>query len=135
MSLRGNTKSLAAFSQRLLTLAPRVGIAVAAAVAPALTELALATFSAGENAYGTAWIPREDGGRASLRQSGKLVEGVRYTAIGTKLRVVLGVPYAKYQIGRRPVFPTQGAPLPVAYRALLKRVSAATVAKHMSGVS
>jgi hypothetical protein len=39
-----------------------------------------------------------------------------YVAIGAKIRVALTSRYAKYQIGRRPVFPTQAGGLPQAYR-------------------
>lgn len=135
MTLRGNPSSLAAYSARLLSLGSTVGIAVAAAAAPALTELALRTFNASQNAYGTPWRPKADGARATLRESGALASGVRYTAIGTRLRVVLGVRHARYQIGRRPVFPTQGAPLPTAYVALLERVARETVAAHLEGAA
>jgi hypothetical protein len=48
---------------------------------------------------------------------------LRYVANGTKLRVALTVPYAKYQVGKRPIFPTQGGPLPADYSRTLVSVS------------
>ncbi len=87
----------------------------AAAAAPALTDAARSTFDAGEDPYGATWAIREDGTRATLRDSGALSSKVRYVAIGTRIRLALGVAYAKYVVGRRPVFPKQGATLPKAY--------------------
>ena len=56
---------------------------------------------------------------------------IRYVAIGTKLRVALGVAYAKFQIGRRPVFPTQGGTLPVEYSRTLQRTAVDVVRAEM----
>lgn len=117
-------ESLKAFSASLRKLPTVVAQKVAAAAAPELTAVALSTFNAGENAYGTAWAPREDGSSATLRDSGSLASKIHYVAIGTKLRVALSVPYAKYVVGKRPVFPTQGGVLPTAYRETLERVTA-----------
>lgn len=115
--------SLKKFSQDLRRLPRVVAQKVASAAAPAITTLALETFDAGENPYGVTWAPLEDGHRATLHKSGALESRVRYVAIGTKLRVALGVPYAKYRIGKRPVFPTQGGSLPVVYVDALQQVA------------
>lgn len=114
-----STASLKAFAASLRELPRVVSIKVAYASSPVLTEATRATFNAGENAYGLPWEPRSDGSRATLQQSGALARGIRYVATGTKLRVALGVDYAKYQIGRRPVFPGQGGALPSSYVAAL----------------
>ncbi len=123
--------SLAKFSADLRRLPTVVAQKVAAAAAPALTAASRSTFDAGENAYGGAWSPREDGTRATLKKSGALASRVHYIAIGTKLRVALGVSYAKYVIGRRPVFPRQGGALPVAYSDILKRTAVAVCKAEM----
>lgn len=115
--------SLSKFTADLRRLPRVVAQKVAAAAAPAITSLALATFDAGENAYGSTWAPGEQGQKVTLRKSGALERAVHYVAIGTKLRVALGVPYAKYQIGKRPVFPSQGGVLPVDYVRALQRVA------------
>lgn len=121
--LTGNIGSLKDFARRLRELPTVVAQKVAAEVAPALTEVARATFSAGEDAYGGTWTIREDGTRATLRKSGTLASHLHFVAIGTKVRVALGTAYAKYVVGKRPVFPRQGAPLPAAYVAELQRVT------------
>lgn len=118
--------SLHAFSAGLRKLASQeTAIKVAAAAAPALTAAIQATFNAGEDAYGIGWVPKEDGTRATLKKSGALASKLHYVAIGTKLRVALGVRYAKYVVGKRPVTPRQGDPLPAAYSEAIARAAVA----------
>lgn len=119
MSLAGNLASLQKFSASLRALPRVVAQKVAAAAAPALTEAAKSTFYAGEDAFGASWVPGAHGQAVTLRDTGNLASGIDYVAIGTKLRVRLTVPYAKYQLGRRPAFPRQGDPLPASYIAAL----------------
>jgi len=123
VSLQGNVSSLSKFAEDLKRLPRVVAQRVAAESAEPLTELAKQTFAESEDAYGAAWAPGADGQRVTLDKSGSLKHQLYYVAIGTKLRVALGVPYAKYQIGKRPVFPTQGAPLPEAYSETLARIA------------
>lgn len=113
--LKGNVASLKNFSAALAELPRVLAQKVAAAAAPALTAVARATYNAGENAFGQTWAPGVDGDRITLHKSGGIARGVFYAAIGTRLRVVLGVPWAKYQIGKRPIFPRQGDTLPTDY--------------------
>lgn len=121
--VKGNVASLAKFSRDLQRLPRVVAQKVASEAAPELTKLAKETFARGENAYGDTWAPSVDGEKVTLRQSGDLEKKVYYVAIGTKLRVALGVPHAKYQIGKRPVFPRQGSKLPLAYVGKLDEVT------------
>jgi len=120
----GNIGSLKEFSARLRTLPTVVAQKVAAEAAPALTAAALATYNAGTDAFGGSWKIREDGSRATLKQSGTLFGKVRYVAIGTKLRVSLATSYGKYVLGTRPVFPKQGQSLPPSYVAALQAATA-----------
>ncbi len=124
--------NLRAFSASLRDLPRTVGIKVATAAAPAITAAAAATFAAGADPYGVAWTPGADGQAVTLRKTGALARGISYTAIGTKIRVVLGVRYAKYQIGRRPVFPRQGAPLPRPYVDALTSTSRDVIATSLA---
>lgn len=121
--LIGSTDSLRAFAARLRTLPRVVAQEVAKEAAPKLTAIALQTFDAGEDAYGVPWTPREDGKRASLKKSGTLRSKIQYVAIGTMLRVALGVSYAKFQVGRRPVFPRQNEALPSSYVEVLEQTT------------
>lgn len=122
-----NVESLKKFTAKLRELPRVVAQKVATAVAPALTVAALQSFDAGETPDGVTWAPGADGKRVTLHKSGALERGIQYVAIGTKIRVKLTVPYAKYQIGKRPVFPRQGAPLPVAYVEALTLASSEVV--------
>ena len=115
MTARGDLSSLRAFTKSLRALPKVVAQRVTSAAAPAITALALQTFDAGENPYGEEWAPGDEGQRVTLHKTGALENQIHYVAIGTKLRVALGVPYAKFQIGKRPVFPRQGDPLPDPY--------------------
>lgn len=126
-------KSLAQFSSDLRRLPRVVGQRAAAAAAGKITALAAATFNASEDAYGVPWAPGADGGKVTLRQTGALARRVLYVAIGTKLRVALGVPYAKYQIGRRPVFPRQGGALPAEYAQTLQRAAVDVIRAETGG--
>ena len=110
-----STASIRKFAESLRTLPRVVGHRVAKAAAPILTSLVVETSRASEDAYGAAWAPGESGQVVKLRKSGALLDGVRYVAIGSKLRLALTTRYAKYQVGKRPVTPRQGEALPPAY--------------------
>ncbi|HEU5480423.1 MAG TPA: hypothetical protein VFU90_11345, partial [Candidatus Tumulicola sp.] len=125
--------SLKKFAEDLRRLPRVVAQKVAERSAPALTALAAATFDAGENAYGQAWAPGKGGKRVTLWRTGSLFKFIRYVAIGTKLRVALGVPYAKYQVGKRPVFPRQDTALPDAYVQTLERTAVQVVKEELGG--
>lgn len=118
-----DTSALRKFSASLKRLPTVVAQKVAEAAAPALTDAANATFSAGEDAYGVGWVPREDGTRATLVKSGALASGLHYVAIGTKIRVALPVRYGKYVLSKRPAFPRQGDTLPASYSAALAQAT------------
>ncbi len=133
MSFEANLTTLARFSASLRSLPKTLGQRIATRAAPALTELAISTFRASEDAFGGPWTPAKDGGRVTLSRSGALARYIRYVAIGTKLRVALGVAYAKYQIGRRPIFPRQGDELPVSYRAALERAAKEVLTSELAG--
>lgn len=117
-------KSLAQFQANLRKMKSQTTAnKIAAAAAPVITELAKETFAAGENPYGNTWEPKADGTRATLRDEGKLFDGTKYVATGTKIRVKLVDPKYRYVIGKRPIFPTQGGSLPVQYTRALSRLA------------
>lgn len=123
------SRTLDEFARDLRRLPKVVQLRIAEEAAPALTALARATFEASENAYGVGWKPGEHGQRVTLVKSGALKGFLVYKAAGTKIRVSLGVPYAKYQIGRRPVFP-RGA-LPAEYSRTLQRIAVRIVKEEL----
>lgn len=124
-------KSLAQFANDLRALPRAVALKVAARAAPRITKLAEQTFDAGESPYGVAWDPSVDGKRVTLRKSGALFKFIRYVPAGAKLRVVLGVPYAKYQVGKRAVYPRQDSPLPNDYVDALKAAAAEVIKEEL----
>lgn len=120
-------KSLSEFANDLRRLPRVVAIRVAEEAAPVLTDLAKASFDASETPYGLDWAPGADGQRVKLVKTGALKRFLHYVAIGTRLRVALGVKYAKYQIGKRPVFPRQVGALPPSYVQALERTAVRVV--------
>lgn len=129
--MSSNTSSLKKFSEELRRLPRTVAHQVAAEAAPELTKAAEATFNASEDADGNAWLPGEDGKTVKLRKTGALARTIRYVAIGALLRVSLGVAYAKYQIGKRPIFPRQDEPLPESYTHVLQRKAVEVVRREL----
>ncbi len=115
------SRSLSQFATDLRRLPRVVAQKATARTADVLTALAKKTFGASETPYHIKWAPGADGKTVTLRKSGGIANGLYYVAIGTKLRVKLGVAWAKFQIGRRQVFPTQGAPLPPDYSQAISR--------------
>lgn len=116
--------SISKFTAGLRRLPIFAALRIAREAAPVLTSYARETYNQSQTPYGVPWDPSVDGHRVTLKKSEKLFSTVYYVAIGTKLRVKLGVPYAKYQIGKRAVFPTQGRELPKKYVDALAKISA-----------
>lgn len=93
---------------------PDTRAAIAREVAPALTELAQASFAKQESPYGEPWPPGSHGNELDLVEVGNLrALAVKYTATGTRVRAtVASLRYAKYHI-RRGILPRNGVlPLP-----------------------
>lgn len=124
-------RSLSEFANDLRRVPRVVAIRVCEEAAPALTQLSRETFDAGADAYGKSWPEGKKGQRVTLRKTGALESFLRYVAIGTKLRVALGTSYAKYQIGKRPVYPRQGGDLPAAYVSALQRTAVRVVREEL----
>lgn len=133
MSFQASLASLKKFTAGLRALPRTVSQKVAARSAPGLSAAARQSFAASEDPFGIPWAPAKDGGTVSLRRTGALERFVYYVAIGTKLRVSLGVPWAKYQIGRRPVFPHQGGVLPPAYVRTLEATAHDVIRAELGG--
>lgn len=129
--LRGDIGKLRALERSMRELPRTLGAKVATAVAGDISALARQTFNASENAYGDSWAPGVDGQKVTLRKSGGIASDVEYVAIGTRLRARLGRPYAKYQMGKRPIFPT--GKLPVAYVGKIRKTSSGIILVGLKG--
>jgi hypothetical protein len=130
--LKGDLSKLRALERAIKKLPTKVSFKVAERSASVITDMARETFNAGQNAYGDVWKPGADGRTITLRKSGRLADDVRYMAVGTRLRAVLGPKYAVYQIGRRPIFPRNGATLPFAYIEKLKSEAESVIADEFA---
>lgn len=124
-------KSLSQFAKDLRRLPTVVAQMVAAEAAPAITALAEKSFAESETPYGQKWPAGKKGQVVTLVKSGALKTHIRYVAIGTKLRVALGVRYARYQVGRRPVYPRAFGNLPDDYIQVLERVAVRIVRREL----
>lgn len=133
--LTGNPANLKALAAKLRQVPIRVATKAAAKIAPKLTELARASFAAGENPYGDTWEPGAKGQRVDLVESGALRGQLRFAAIGTRVRAVLGVRYAKYQIGKRKILPIGGSAMPVSWSSAIGEIVTAEIASDLAGAS
>ena len=132
MSLRGNVSSLKKFAESLRVLPKRAALRVAEMAAPMITSAAQDTYAKSQTPYGVGWDPGAEGQIVTLRKSGRMASFMRYVAAGTVLRVALGVDYAKYQVGKRPVFPVQGGQLPKAYTDALGDASRIVIREELA---
>ena len=107
--LRGNPESLRRLAKSLKAMPTRVAQEVATDVAPVLTTLAVTAYSSGRTVYGDA----RPGGDLDLFVTGKTLAHVRFVAIGTVVRCIIGTPYAKYLVGKYRILPM--GKLPVAW--------------------
>jgi hypothetical protein len=126
--MRGDLSKLRALERNLRDLPRVVGAKVAIATAQTITDLARKTFAAGENAFADTWAPGMHGQKVTLRKSGALAR-FSYVAVGTRLRAALGPRYARYQVGKRPVFPRSR--LPVAYVQALRAKSNEVIQREL----
>lgn len=122
---RLDLSSMSKLAANLRALPVSLANEIAKRAAPVISEFSKETFDTSRDPYGAPWAPGVDGQRVTLRDTGKLETFVRYVAIGKRIRVALGVPYAKYQIGKRPVYPRAGL-LPKKYAEALERLAQTT---------
>lgn len=102
--------TLQKFSQNLRDLPRVVAHKIAERAAEKITELGRETFDQSQDAYGTGWVVGAQGQTVDLVEKGDLRAKLSHKAIGAKLRSVLGVSHAKYQVGKRPVYPKGALP-------------------------
>lgn len=105
--------------------------AIVAAAAQSVTDSARASFAAHQSPYGDAWAARRDGKPRTNFKSGALFSQLRFVPAGTAIRVSLGVPYARYRLGRGDLLPRKGAKLPPAWAAAIEKVATRELARRM----
>lgn len=133
--VKGNIGSLRKFSESIRKFGRGQSHLIAQRAAPAITAEAKKTYDAGTDPYGTPWAPGADGKSVDLKESGSMFALLQYVPIGEKLRVALTTKYAKYQIGKRKVFPMQDGPLPLAYEVALEDATQTSLAAQWRAIS
>ena len=122
--------SMNAFRKKLLSLPTAGTVKVTEKAAPKLTELGQRSYEEHRSPEGRPWQRSVTGEHVTLVDTGLLRKFLKYFGVGRKLRVRLPVPYAKYQIGKRPVFPQAGLPLPQGYKDVLSDVVSEVFKDH-----
>jgi hypothetical protein len=135
VSLKGNPQRLRDIGKNIAGVGQVVKLAIAARVAPAITELALASFDRGETPYGEAWSPGYDGRDVDLYESGAIRGTLRFISIGGRVRCVMGVKHAKFQVGKRRVLPAPGQTMPASWRDVAGRISREEISLHLAKVA
>jgi len=98
--------------------------------AKSLTEIARKDYLAGRNVYGEARVLGENGNALTLIKSGDTLRDLQFEAKGTRIRVVLGTPYAKYLVGKYRILPVgSGGELPTMWRGAIKIIVLRELAK------
>lgn len=101
---------------------PQTNASIASKAAPAITGLARGSWAAGMSVYGDPYPPNKDGSARTLNRTGALGAQIRFEPIGTGIKCVLGVPYARFRI-KDGILPRGGSALPVQWKATLTRIS------------
>lgn len=125
MGLRGDVGKLRTFKQQLREFPITLAAEVSKAAAPALTDLAASAYDGGRTVYGDTRPKGVDGQALDLDATGATRAQVRFVAVGTVVRCVLGTRYAKYLVGKYSILPNGNAAVPTAWRAKLDALVAA----------
>jgi hypothetical protein len=104
---------------------------IAQRVGPEFTRQAREVFATGRDVYGHPRLTSEaqrngqvSGDLLTLRDTGALWEELRFKASGSIVRCVLGVPYAKFLIGRYKILPIgDRTPMPPLWLQAVSRIA------------
>lgn len=121
MQVKGDFEKLRRMRAEIKRL-PQMQEAVARRAASEITALARATYDARQSVFGDSFGTNKDGSPRTLKKSGALYSKVSFVQAGTKIRCVLGVPYARFQI-RNGILPRGGGAMPVKWNAAIKRIA------------
>lgn len=110
MSLIGNPNTLRDLRRKLEALPKRLAQDVAARVAPVITGMAQSAYASGKTVYDEGRPLGVNGNALDLVITGDAQEGVKFNAVGTIVRAVMPVPYAKFLVGKYKVLPMGALP-------------------------
>jgi hypothetical protein len=123
MGLKGDVGKLRTFKQQLREFPITLAAAVARDAAPAMTDLTTSAYDGGRTVYGDTRPKGVNGQALDLEETGATRAQMRFVAVGTIVRCVLGPRYSKYLIGKYSILPN-GA-VPATWRAKLDALVAA----------
>ena len=110
--LNGNVGDLKSLGARLRGFSTSMVYEVAKQSAPILTRNAVATYNQRRGVYGESFgASKVTGQPLTLKRTGSAYRSVRFEAIGTKIRCVLGRRYTKFLIGKFKILPMGRLPV------------------------
>jgi hypothetical protein len=110
MGLKGKPETLDSWKKRIQKAPIELAQKVASDSAPKITNLARGAYDSGRKVWGELRPPGAGGRRLTLKRTGDTYGTVRFVAIGTIMRCVLGTPYARYLIGKYGILPSGAIP-------------------------
>lgn len=128
--VKGDPRTLFELNRRIRQIPTTLAQEVAADVAPALTTAAQSAYGGGQTVYGEARPAGIAGNSLDLEVTGATRADVKFVAIGTVVRAVLGTRYAKYLIGKYRILP-MGA-LPVAWSRRISELARDRIARVLA---
>lgn len=115
----GSFDKMRALQQRLLKASGALNV-VAERVAPKFEELTKQTFATQTDPYGVGWKPLKRPDHQPLVKSGKMLRSFGFRPFGPKVKIDIGVFYARYHISTgRGTLPLKGR-LPSSWRATIE---------------
>lgn len=128
--VKGNPRTLFELNRRIRKIPVVLAQEVAADVAPVLTSMAQSSYGGGQTVYGEARPSGVAGNALDLEVTGATRGDVRFVAIGTVVRAVLGTRWAKYLVGKYRILP-MGA-IPVAWSKRIAELARARIGRALA---
>jgi hypothetical protein len=133
--LRGDLGTLRALRNSIASMPVTLSHAVAARVAPNLTEQAQASYDSGQTVYGAARPLSIKGEPLTLVETGTVRSQLKFNALGTKVTVSIGPNYARFLIGKYGILPSgDRAAIPAPWVAAIDRIVREEGAKYVAAM-
>jgi hypothetical protein len=133
--LRGDLGTLRALRNSIASMPVTLSHAVAARVAPNLTEQAQDSYDSGRTVYGAARPKGVKGNDLDLVETGAVRSQLKFNALGTKVTVSIGPNYARFLIGKYGILPSgDRAAIPAPWVAAIDRIVKEEAAKYVAAM-
>lgn len=135
MKSKISASTMRGVKRQIAELGVDVARRVAARAAPAVTSLAGSAWDSGRNVYGDSRPLGVAGNQLSLVRTGAARSAIAIVQIGASIACSLGVPYARYLIGRYKILPVgDRTGVPWAWRSAISAIAKQEVAKDAAAV-